>query len=259
MGTYLDDIVTRHRVRAASDTRNWRERMEVVVPRSSTFAQSLRAGENIAVIAEIKRKSPSKGWLAPTLDCVHMAALYAQSGASAISVLTDEDGFGGTLQDLRDVSAVSPLALLRKDFTVCHNDVLDAFDAGADAILLIVAALTDGELSEFHALATQLGMDVLVEIHSEGEAERAVALGSSIIGINQRSLNTFEVDSDHAAQLASSLPSHVIKVCESGLRTPDDVATASRAGFDAVLVGEHFVTSNNPGDLVRAFASIARS
>ena len=148
---------------------------------------------------------------------------------------------------------------MRKDFTISPNDVLDAYDARADAILLIVAILSDAELTEFHQLATQLGLDALVEIHSSDEAKRAEAIGATIIGINQRNLQTFEVDSDHAARLASSLPSQVVKVCESGLRRPKDVVAASRAGFDAVLVGERFVTSNHPAQLLHEFANVTRS
>jgi len=259
MGTYLDAIVARHRLRAQSDSRDWRERAAVATPKQSSFNAALKSGENIAVIAEIKRKSPSKGWFAPTLDAAHLAKLYDLNGARAISVLTDEEGFGGTLDDLRDVRLVTARPILRKDFTVSANDILDAHDAGADAVLLIVAALSDEELGVFHELANSLGLDVVVEIHSSEEAQRAIALGAAIIGINQRNLHTFEVDSEHAARLASSIPDSITKVCESGLRGPEDVLAASRAGFDAVLVGERFVTSGGRAALVQAFAGVPRS
>jgi indole-3-glycerol phosphate synthase len=258
MGTYLDDIVARHRVRAATDGRVWQDRLEQASPRTPRFRSALQSGSTIAIIAEIKRKSPSKGWLAQDLDAVAMASLYESNGASAISVLTDEEGFGGTLDDLRAIHQQNPLPLLRKDFTVSPNDVLDAYDAGADAVLLIVAALSDAELSQFHELTLQLGLDALVEIHSVEEAKRTEAIGATVIGINQRNLNTFEVDSEHAARLASALPSHVVKVCESGLRVAADVLVASQAGFDAVLVGEHFVTSNHPAQLLQEFANVPR-
>ena len=258
MGTYLDAIIERHRLRASTDSRSWQERLELATPKTATFGQALKAGPNVSVIAEIKRKSPSKGWLAPDLNAAAMATLYVQNGASAISVLTDEEGFGGTLKDLREVRAITAAPVLRKDFTVSHNDILDAFDAGADAVLLIVAALSDEELTSFFALANHLGLDSLVEVHSAEESLRAQAAGAEIIGINQRNLKTFEVDVEHAARLASSLPSHVVKVCESGLRLPSDVEAAGQAGFDAVLVGEHFVTSEDPGTLVRHFTSVAR-
>ncbi len=259
MGTYLDDIVARHRIRAESDKRIWQDRAQQATPRVPRLRSALQSGSSIAVIAEIKRKSPSKGWLAEDLDAVTMASLYKENGASAISVLTDDEGFGGSLDDLRAIREHNSLPLLRKDFTISPNDVLDAYDARADAILLIVAILSDAELTEFHQLATQLGLDALVEIHSSEEAKRAEAIGATIIGINQRNLQTFEVDSDHAARLASSLPSQVVKVCESGLRRPEDVVAASRAGFDAVLVGERFVTSNHPAQLLHEFANVARS
>jgi indole-3-glycerol phosphate synthase len=211
------------------------------------------------VIAEIKRKSPSKGWLAPDLDASAFASLYDNAGASAISVLTDTEGFGGSLRDLASVVAATTLPLLRKDFTVAENDILDAFEAGASAILLIVAALSVEELTQFHALATSLGLDALVEVHSVDEALLARDLGATLIGINQRNLHTFAVDTEHAARLASSLGSTCVKVCESGLASVADVVAASSAGFDAVLVGEVFVTSPHPSETVRSFASVPRS
>lgn len=259
MGTYLDDIVARHRLRASQDRRVWQDRKDAVTPRESRFADSLMSGDFVSVIAEVKRKSPSKGWLAPDIDASQLAQTYEHAGASAISVLTDQEGFGGTIDDLVQVNRTTNLPLLRKDFTVSENDVLDAFDAGADAVLLIVAALSDTELRSLHTLGTELGLDVLVEVHSRDEISRATNVGAKIIGINQRNLQTFDVDPAHAAELAASLPQETLKVCESGLRTADDVRVASQAGFSAVLVGEVFVTSEDIPDRVRSFASVPRA
>jgi indole-3-glycerol phosphate synthase len=211
---------------------------------------------NVKVIAEIKRKSPSKGWLAQNIDASAMASLYEAAGASAVSVLTDQLHFGARHDDLSTASRSTALPTLRKDFTVSENDVLDALEQGAAAILLIVALLSDDELVRFHELATSLGLDVLVEIHDHTEAARAVSCGARIIGVNQRNLTTFDVDPTHAAAVANQLPSDVVRVAESGLRTADDVARAAAAGFHAVLVGETFVTSPTPYDTVSAFASV---
>ena len=255
--TYLDAIGAAHRARAAADTREWRDRS--LSPRTGTSLLSALAPStslNVKVIAEIKRKSPSKGWLAQDIDASAMASLYEAAGASAVSVLTDQLHFGARHDDLSIASRSTALPTLRKDFTVCENDVLDALEQGAAAILLIVALLSDDELGRFHELATSLGLDVLVEIHDHTEAARAVSCGARIIGVNQRNLTTFDVDPTHAAAVANQLPSDVVRVAESGLRTADDVARAAAAGFHAVLVGETFVTSPTPYDTVSAFASV---
>ena len=256
--TYLDAIGDAHRRRAAADERQWQDR--AVAPYSgSSFAAALRTtpGDYVRVIAEIKRKSPSKGWLAQDVDAVSLARLYEGAGAAALSVLTDLAHFGARHDDLSSVAQSVTIPRLRKDFTVCENDVLDAAEWGASAILLIVALLSDDELVHYRTLAESLGLDALVEIHDATEANRALASGASIIGINQRNLHTFEVDPDHAARVVATLPSSVVRVAESGLRTPADVQRAGSDGFNAVLVGETFVTSREPAATVRAFASVA--
>ncbi len=255
--TYLDDIGAAHRARAAADTRDWRDR-SVMLRSGPTFLEALAPSSSpfVKVIAEIKRKSPSKGWLAADVDALTLATLYEEAGASAVSVLTDQLHFGARPDDLSVASTALSIPTLRKDFTVCENDVLDAAEQGAAAILLIVALLTDDELRRFHDLATSLHLDVLVEIHDETEATRAVACGARIIGVNQRNLTTFAVDPTHAASVARSLPRDVIRVAESGLRTTADVVDAAAAGFHAVLVGETFVTTDNPRDVVHSFASV---
>lgn len=256
--TYLDAIVEHHRARAANDRRDWRSRLDAVHYEGPSFLGALRRGATpyVKVIAEIKRRSPSQGWLAPDLEPAATAALYRDGGAAAISVLTDEAHFAGDLEDLRLVARSVDLPLLRKDFTVCENDVLDAAESGAAAVLLIVAALGDRELATFLDVAERVGIDALVEVHDEDELRRAVDVGARIIGVNQRNLHSFEVDPVRAAALADALPRDCVAVCESGLRDVDDVARAAASGFDAVLVGEAFVTSPDPAATLRAFSLV---
>ncbi len=258
MATYLDDILEYHRNRAAADHREWRDRVAVErTPVPSMFAALSEAGEgHVKVIAEVKRRSPSKGWLREGLDVAGLAHAYADGGAAALSVLTDAEHFAGSLDDLDAVREAVRLPLLRKDFTVSANDVLDAADARASAVLLIVAALSDDELEEFLGVAHVAGLDALVEVHDHEEAKRALDAGARIIGVNQRDLHTFEVDRDNAARVISSLPSSVVAVCESGLASSEDVRRAADVGFDAVLVGEAFVTAEDVTDTVRAFSSV---
>jgi indole-3-glycerol phosphate synthase len=194
--------------------------------------------------------------LAPDLDVPALAASYRDAGACAISVLTDQEFFEGSMDDLIVVRRTVALPVLRKDFTVSENDILDAVEAGASAVLLIVAALSDVELVSFLELTEDCGIDALVEVHDAEEAKRAVDAGSRIIGINQRDLRTFDVDAHRAASVLESLPRDVLTVCESGLSSVEDVENAAQVGFDAVLVGEAFVTSSDPGSLVKAFALV---
>ncbi len=259
VATYLDALGEFHRRRAAADGRDWRARLDSLAPAGPSLEAALRSDPvHVAVIAEIKRKSPSKGWLAADIDAVTLARQYEAAGAAAISVLTDTEHFGGALDDLRAVSSAVSVPRLRKDFTVCENDILDAAEAGAGAVLLIVALLTDAELSRFSRLATQVGLDALIEVHDAPEVDQARAIGATLIGINQRDLHSFHVDTDRAARLAASLPDDVVRVCESGLASRSDVERAAAAGFHAVLVGEAFVTSPDPAATVREFASVAR-
>ena len=203
------------------------------------------------MIAEIKRRSPSKGALAIDLDPGVVAKEYESGGAAALSVLTDEPHFGGSAGDLQTARSACDLPVLRKDFTVCEADVFDAYAMGADAVLLIVAALDDRELRAFADAAHGLGLAVLVETHDEREVERALGAGATIVGVNQRDLATFKVDTDRAVRVARSIPDGVIKVAESGVRGPDDVRRLAAAGYDAVLVGEHLVTRSDRAKAVR--------
>ena len=219
----------------------------------------MRSGTRIAVIAEVKRSSPSKGPLNPDLDPAELATAYEVGGASAISVLTDNAFFGGSESDLRAARGATSLPVLRKDFTVCARDVLDARIMGADAVLLIVAALSDQELTELLGLAGSVGLDALVEVHDEQEAARALSAGATTVGVNQRDLFTFEVDTGRAARVAGSLPSGVCRVAESGIRDRSDVSLLADAGFDAVLVGETFVRSTQPAAAVADLAGVDRA
>ena len=214
----------------------------------------------MSVIAELKRRSPSKGWLAPNLDVAAMAACYGKSGARAISVLTDHEFFAGSLDDLVLVAGCVDVPLLRKDFTVSENDVLDASDAGASAILLIVSALSEEELLRFLNLAQELGLDALVEVHDHLEATRALDAGAVLVGVNQRDLRSFEVDARHAALVVESVRREgIVTVCESAIASLEDVQRAADAGYDAVLVGEAFVTAPEPALTVAAFSGVKPS
>ena len=197
------------------------------------------------MIAEIKRRSPSKGDLNPDLQPATLAAEYQQGGASCISVLTDLDFFGGSTQDLQAARNAVSLPVLRKDFTVSMNDICDAKIMNADCLLLIVAALDRRELAEFHELSVDIGLDVLVETHDAAELDVALEIGATMIGANQRDLKTFQVDSRRAEQLVKLMPSNVLRVAESGVKTRDDAQRLRDAGYQAILVGESLVTSGD--------------
>ncbi|GAA3615838.1 indole-3-glycerol phosphate synthase TrpC [Marihabitans asiaticum] len=204
----------------------------------------------LSVIAEVKRSSPSRGPLADIPDPAALAAQYAAGGAAAISVLTEERRFGGSLADLQAVRSVVDVPILRKDFLVTPYQVWEARAYGADLVLLIVAALDDARLGELLALTGQLGMTALVEVHDEAETERAVAAGAEVIGVNNRDLKTLEVDLGTFARVAPHIPEHCVTVAESGIRGPEAATDFARAGADAVLVGEALVTGGDPAAAV---------
>jgi indole-3-glycerol phosphate synthase len=242
--TYLDKIVAAHRASAVHDRRALEELVERAAGLEPTrgFAAALRA-DGLSVIAEVKRRSPSKGDLAPGLDPAALAATYERGGAACLSVLTDEAWFGGSVADLEAARSACSLPVLRKDFTVDARDVLDARLMGADACLLIVAALDDDELRSFLRLAEQVGLDALVEVHDGDELDQAIAAGASAIGVNQRDLVTFEVDVERAAKLRPRMPEGAVTVAESGVRGGADARRLRAAGYDAILVGESLVTA----------------
>ena len=255
MATYLDDIVAAHRRRSALDTRSLDDLLaEVDADHEVRSFRNALGAPGLSVIAEIKRRSPSKGPLSPDLDPCQVAMDYAIGGAVALSVLTDEDHFGGSPVDLAAARASCPLPVLRKDFTVDARDVVDARLMGADAVLLIAAVLDDDELRSFSELAESIGIDALVEVHDEAELDRALAVGASLVGVNQRDLVTFAVDTDRAERLATQIPAGVVAVAESGVRDNDDAARLAAAGYDAILVGESLVTSADRSQQVWSLA-----
>ena len=246
---YLDEILAQHREVASRDSRSLSGLIEATrtISNSRGFAKRLIEDSKnaLAVIAEIKRRSPSRGLLSHDLDPKVVAQQYKNAGASCISVLTDSDFFGGSVDDLKSARGVVDLPVLRKDFTVSLNDICDAKLMNADCILLIVAALNKVELAEFHNFALELGLDVLVEIHDEPELDLALEVGAKMVGVNQRNLKTFEVDQQRAVRIATKIPSSVVRVAESGVRTRDDALQLRDAGYHAVLVGESLVTSKD--------------
>lgn len=248
VATYLDNILDRHRQAAAADDRPVEQLLDAAraLPPTRGFRAALAAQSQLAVIAEIKRRSPSKGDLNIGLDPSALAIEYERGGATCLSVLTDVEHFGGSIDDLRSARAACSLPVIRKDFTVSERDVLDARLMGADCVLLIAAALDPSELAAFHDLAVDVGLDALVEIHDEVELEHALAAEAMLIGVNQRDLVTFEVDHARAVRMAAVIPDRAVKVAESGVRGRDDARSLRAAGYDAVLVGETLVTSGDP-------------
>lgn len=204
----------------------------------------------LSVIAEVKRRSPSKGDLADIPDPAALARSYAAGGADAISVLTESRRFNGSLDDLRAVRAAVDTPLLRKDFIVTSYQLLEARAAGADLVLLIVAALDDATLARLHQEARDLGLTVLVEVHDEAEVERALAVGAQLLGVNARNLKTLEVDPDTFGRLVGLVPEGVVRVAESGITGPDDAARYAAEGADVVLVGEALVRDGDPAAAV---------
>ncbi|MEQ1874170.1 MAG: indole-3-glycerol phosphate synthase TrpC [Ilumatobacteraceae bacterium] len=248
MATYLDRIVAHHRELASLDARPLQALLDSAkrLPPARGFHAALAVSTELAVIAEVKRRSPSKGDLNVGLDPAQLARDYERGGATCLSVLTDEEHFGGSASDLQLARQACSLPVLRKDFTVSERDVLDARLMGADCVLLIVAALTESELADFHALAIEVGLDALVEVHDEAELDRALAVGSTLIGVNQRDLVTFQVDHDRARRMAALIPEAVVSVAESGVRGKADATALRSAGYDALLVGESLVTAGDP-------------
>lgn len=220
------------------------EELASAAPPALDVLEFLRPAERVKILAEVKRASPSRGRLADIPDPAALAVSYETGGASAISVLTEERRFGGSLADLREVRAAVGIPVLRKDFLVDEYQVLEARAAGADLVLLIVAALEQDRLARLFELTSSLGMTALVETHDADEVSRALDAGAELIGVNARDLSTFELDQDLFGRLADSIPGSVIRVAESAVRTAADVAHYRRAGADVVLVGEALVTGD---------------
>ncbi len=218
------------------------------------FARALRAkaaSAGLAVIAELKKASPSKGLIRAEFDAAAIATMLEAGGAAVLSVLTDEKFFQGSLENLRRASAAVAIPCLRKDFMVDEFQVLEARANGADAILLIVAALTDAELRRLRDAARAHGLDVLCEVHDREELERALDLDCECVGVNSRDLKTFEVSLDRACELAALLPASAVKVAESGIHTVADMQRLRGAGYEAFLIGESLMRKADPGLALR--------
>lgn len=271
-GTILDEIMAYQRehlpgVMREMPLENLRAFASVAPPPLDFYAALHAPG--VTLIAECKKASPSKGLLVPEYDPVALATMYARAGAGAISVLTDTRHFQGTLKDLRDIKEAglesravpgvrAGVPLLRKDFIFHPYQVYEARVAGADALLLIMRVLGDSDAAELLALTRKLGMEALIEVHSAQEMTRALALGPRIIGVNNRNLQTFEVDFENTARLREMVPQGVVVVAESGIKNGDDVAQMKTLGVDAVLVGESLVKSKDVYQAARTLVTAGR-
>lgn len=248
----LEAIVAATRTRvAAAIAQEPRARLErrakAAAPNAAAFVARLARPGGVNIIAECKRRSPSRGVLRSAYDPVVIASAYERAGAAAISVLTEPGFFDGSLEHLIAVRAAVTTPLLRKDFIVHEYQLLEALAAGADAILLIVAALTDAELRGLSAAARSLGLAALVEVHSVEECDRALAAGAAIVGVNNRNLRTLQVDLDASRTIAARIPPGVIGISESGLKTRDDLRAMRTLGYQAFLMGERFMVDPDPG------------
>jgi indole-3-glycerol phosphate synthase len=256
MPVFLDQIVrsTRRKVaeaKGAADLRAMERRAEEHAPRGfrSVLDEKNRAG--VVVIAELKKASPSKGLIRGDFCAEELARELEGAGAAALSVLTDEEFFHGSLENLRKVSATVKIPCLRKDFIVDEFQLLEARANSADAVLLIVAALSQEELTKLTRGARSRGLDVVCEVHDEGELQRALDAGCDLLGVNTRDLRTFTVDAETAYRLAERLPKNVLKVAESGIRSGEDIARLRGAGYQAFLVGELLMRAERPGEALR--------
>jgi indole-3-glycerol phosphate synthase len=225
--------------------RDWERRAAEQLADRRDFRAALAAA-NPAIIAEVKKASPSRGLLAPDFDPVRTAQAYQLGGASALSVLTDEEFFQGSLDDLERARASVELPVLRKDFTIAEEHILEAAAHSADAILLIVAALSERQIRDFREAAARYRMAALVEVHTLRELEIAIAAGSDLIGVNNRDLTTFEVTLETSLRLAPHMPANALRVSESGIHDARDIAALRASGYSAFLVGEHLIRSGDP-------------
>ncbi len=256
MAAVLERIVaaTRARVsesRRGADLRELERRAASHVPRRFRRALLSKSRDGVAVIAELKKASPSKGLIRAEFHPAELARELAAAGAAALSVLTDEEFFQGSLENLREASAAVEIPCLRKDFIVDEFQLLEARANSADAVLLIVAALSAGELVALAAGARGRDLDVLCEVHDENELQRALDAGCDLIGVNTRDLRTFKVDLETAFRLAEKIPAGVVRVAESGIHSSDDVARLRAAGYHAFLVGESLMRADSPGEALR--------
>jgi len=256
MTAVLDRIIAATRARVAESRRtadlpSLELRAESHVPRGFRRALAARSREGVAVIAELKKASPSKGLIRAKFRPAELARELEAAGAAALSVLTDEEFFQGSLGNLREASGAVAIPCLRKDFIVDEYQLVEARANSADAVLLIVAALSSRDLNALSAGARQHGLDVLCEVHSEEELKHALDAGCDLIGVNTRDLRTFKVDLETAFQLAEKFPPGVVRVAESGIHSAEDVAQLRAAGYHAFLVGESLMRADSPGEALR--------
>lgn len=253
--TVLDKILADKRAklaqRSVSDLAEMKARAADAAPTRGFLAALKAAGPRTALIAEVKKASPVAGLLKAEFHPAELGYVYAQAGAHALSVLTDEAYFQGSAQDLQLAREASGLPVLRKDFTVGAYDIYEARAMGADAVLLIVAALTDDELAELHGLATSLGLSALVETHTQSEVERAVKVGAPLIGVNNRDLDTFQTGLEIGERVLPHVPATAFPVAESAMRTAEDVQRMVLVGARAVLIGTALSTQEDGGAAVR--------
>jgi indole-3-glycerol phosphate synthase len=260
MSVTLDQIVAATRVRVAArkrvaDVRALEKRAAERSPRGFRLALERRAAQGPAVIAELKKASPSKGVLRESLDVERIAGDFGRAGAAALSVLTEEDFFLGSLENLRRASAACAGPCLRKDFIVDEYQLIEARANCADAVLLLASVLDDKELKRLYGAATALELDVLCEAHDERELQRALDAGCNVVGVNSRDLRTFHVDLGTALKLAERIPDGVVKVAESGIHSAEDVKNLRAAGYHAFLIGELLMKADDPGQALRELVS----
>ena len=239
---------------ATLKTEEWERQAEMRRRERRDFGTALQA-RTPAIIAEIKKASPSKGPLTADFDPARIACQYASGGAAALSVLTDKEFFQGGLHDLEAARSVVQLPVLRKDFTIAREHVLEAAAYGADAILLIAAILSERELRDYREAAARFGIVAVVEVHNRRELETAIAAGSEVIGVNNRDLTTFEVSLETSLRLAEHMPDGVLRISESGISDAADIRTLRSAGYTAFLVGEHLMRSSNRAQALRKLVS----
>jgi len=259
MAVSLDQILdsTRRGLPSLRERRGALELAAGSVPRPPSLREALR-GERVAVIAEVKRRSPSAGVIREDLDPGERAALYARHGAAAISVLTDQPHFGGSIDDLRAAASRVEVPLLRKDFILDELQVIEARAAGAAAVLLIVRALPSARLEALLGCVREAGLEAVVEAHTTAELDRALDVGAEIVGVNSRDLDTFRIDVAGAWELLARVPADRVVVAESGIHGPGDVDRAAAAGADAVLVGTALSADPDPAGLLRQLSEVPR-
>jgi indole-3-glycerol phosphate synthase len=264
MPVFLEQIVASTRAKVAErkqrgDVREMEKRAVQHVPRGFRRTLEEKSKTGVAVIAELKKASPSKGLIREKFCVDELARKLEAAGATALSVLTDEEFFQGSLENLRLASAEVKIPCLRKDFIVDEFQLLEARASSADAVLLIVAALTNAELNRLGIGARLHELDVLCEVHDEAELQRAVDAGCDLIGVNTRDLRSFKVDAETAFRLADRIPKNVVRVAESGIRSAEDIALLRAAGYQAFLIGETLMRAERPGDVLRALVAGAES